>query len=1122
MVSAIPPLAVEVAFNGGPFSSSYNWTDITPYVEGFQINRGRSTELDTFEAGTLSLSLDNSDGRFTPGKQTSGANVLTSFSGQYDWDVTGRANNTIISTINMGSIDDDGQPRVIKRTVWTNGLSASCYFSVKWLDAGGATLKWVIGTRFVADAYATVYTHEEAPPAGTATAVLYIYADTYPDGNSGLIISGSNAEWYKTQPYYPNVLPRRRVRIRGTNEIPRDVSTGGDISASSSLFSVSHSAGASKQYITSVAKSGTGSVRVDYGNNGTSDFANSVYCGYSSGGAPIGLTHVEGGKAYSIGVGVRQGLLSADVNVKTRIRWYDSNLSFISSSAGGPSTVMKGTRYNWALNPNVEVDLTNTNTVGTGITRNRVITEKFSGTASIEHAVTAASSQAGSSWNIEPITGTGTVVRFRVAVKVPASGLSNFTFVFQNGSTTVASVPTGMPDPSTWTLMEGSYTLTAGQTIDRVGFTMLGATTGTKFWGDTAMVQASTPTGYLATFADGSTSGYHWAGVANASATVSDSWSPQWTQASVLNQTAPANAVWAGVEVGTSGATATSYVLLDELQLQQGSALTDWTPGGSIFHGYIEKWPVKADAYMASVDVTAVDGFSILGSTELASAVQAQTLATNPLGYWPLGDAVGSARLENKANDTQPAKFAASKYGGGTPLLGATSILAKDPATCWSLANVGTNIGTVVDICEGGTRNYVLGTDFTVNFWTYPTRPSSGQYVTLFAGWSDTGADFLTVRMDSTGIVTATATYTDGTVQVATATTALNSAYVSMVSVVIASGVLKLYLNGSLHKTVSSPVPGSAFDIRDLRWASFGGRQAGSVYAEYSNGRHGHLAIWDRAVSSTDLSDIWRLGDNGGAIFSENENARLARILNMAEFSGALSLDGGVSTLQDCSWSAGDGALGELQQAASDASGYVFMDGDGEFTYHNRQRRQSANVRYVLGDSTGLPYEPGLEFVMDEDKIVNEVNYQRTGGTSGTLKDQPSIDLYGRRSKSLELSITSDSEVQDASYTLLNLYADPIVRCDTVTLKATATPNLFGVVLGVEIGDRITLTDLPAQAPSSSMDFFIESIDTTVTAQGGTPEWVTTLALSPASGYDVWLLEDPVLGRLDRTAVLAY
>jgi hypothetical protein len=1118
-MASIPNVTVEVAFDGGPFSTSYTWTDISDYVEGFKAHRGRNNELDRIEAGTISLTLDNSDGRFTPGKQKLGGNILSGFSGQYVWDLSGRADNTVMSSISIGQVDDDQKPRVMSRTVYTDGAPVSCYFAVKWLDAGGATLRFVIGTRFVADSSPAVYTHTEAPPAGVATAVLYIYADTYPQGNTpSLTAYGEKAEWFKTQPYFPNVVPRRRVRVRTANLTPKDVSTGGDITGGSSLFSASHISGQSKSYITSVSKSGQGSIRFDTANNGTADWASSIYCGYSSGGAPKGLARVTPGESYSTGTAVRLGLVSRDVNLKTRIRWYDTNLSLINTSSGGPSTVLKGDRYNMALNPSLETDLTNISAYGSGITRARVTTEFYKGSASMEHTWTTDAVQAGSTWILsEAVSGTGKTIRFRFALKIPATGLSNFQLAFRNSSGTVKLTNQAMPGTTgAWTEVETSYTLAAGETIDRVGFSFLGALN-TKMWADAMMCQVTSAT--LPAYADGSMSGYHWAGNANASATVADSWSPAWAQVSVLNQTAPANAAWAGIEVGTSGGDSNAYVLLDEVQLEDSATLSAWNPGGSIFHGYIEKWPVTADGLTSSVEVSAVDGFSVFGNTNLRRPLQAEILSTGPLGYWTLGDPVGSTRLENLADDTKPAKLVASKYGGGTPLLGATSLITRDDTTSYSLANVATNQGTVVDICDGGTRNYVLGTDFSVAFWTDPVRPSAGTWVTLFAGWSDTGAEFMTIRMDSGGFVQVNTTFTDGTQTSFTSSTALSSGTPHFIMVHVESGTTRLYYDGDLRASYAGSPP-SNLDIRDLRWASLGGRQAGTVFSEYSNGRHGHIAIWDRRLSWAEQNEIWNIGT--GPEVTESENARISRLAQYSGFTGETALDAGMSTLQGPSWDTGASALEELQGAAQDASGYIFMDGDGRLTYHNRARRQSATVRFELGDTVGLPWEPGLQFEMDDDRIINEVTYKRPNGIEGVLKDQASIDAYGRKSTSIELGVTSDSAVQDASYTLLNIYADPMVRCDSVTLKCSATPALFLPVLSVEVGDRITLTDLPTAAPDSELDYYVEAIDTEVSSDGGTLDWITTLSLSPADGSDVWILEDSTLGRLDRTTVLAY
>jgi hypothetical protein len=69
--AGFPTVTVEVAFATAPGAITPTWTDITDYVMSFQTRRGRSDELQPYSAGTLSMVLDNQDGRFDPTK-TSG------------------------------------------------------------------------------------------------------------------------------------------------------------------------------------------------------------------------------------------------------------------------------------------------------------------------------------------------------------------------------------------------------------------------------------------------------------------------------------------------------------------------------------------------------------------------------------------------------------------------------------------------------------------------------------------------------------------------------------------------------------------------------------------------------------------------------------------------------------------------------------------------------------------------------------------------------------------------------------------------------------------------------------------------------------------------------------------
>jgi hypothetical protein len=64
--SVFPVAGVYIAFTDGPYVASPAWTEVTTYVRGLSIHRGRSSDFDQFDTGTAQLVLDNRDRRFDP------------------------------------------------------------------------------------------------------------------------------------------------------------------------------------------------------------------------------------------------------------------------------------------------------------------------------------------------------------------------------------------------------------------------------------------------------------------------------------------------------------------------------------------------------------------------------------------------------------------------------------------------------------------------------------------------------------------------------------------------------------------------------------------------------------------------------------------------------------------------------------------------------------------------------------------------------------------------------------------------------------------------------------------------------------------------------------------------
>jgi len=64
--SVFPVAGVYIAFTDGPYVAAPAWTEVTTYVRGLSIHRGRSSDFDQFDTGTAQLVLDNRDRRFDP------------------------------------------------------------------------------------------------------------------------------------------------------------------------------------------------------------------------------------------------------------------------------------------------------------------------------------------------------------------------------------------------------------------------------------------------------------------------------------------------------------------------------------------------------------------------------------------------------------------------------------------------------------------------------------------------------------------------------------------------------------------------------------------------------------------------------------------------------------------------------------------------------------------------------------------------------------------------------------------------------------------------------------------------------------------------------------------------
>ena len=63
-------ITCEIAFDSDPLDSSQSFTDVSSFLRGFKISRGRASNLSQFQPGTALIQLDNTDNRFSPNQTT--------------------------------------------------------------------------------------------------------------------------------------------------------------------------------------------------------------------------------------------------------------------------------------------------------------------------------------------------------------------------------------------------------------------------------------------------------------------------------------------------------------------------------------------------------------------------------------------------------------------------------------------------------------------------------------------------------------------------------------------------------------------------------------------------------------------------------------------------------------------------------------------------------------------------------------------------------------------------------------------------------------------------------------------------------------------------------------------
>lgn len=225
-------------------------------------------------------------------------------------------------------------------------------------------------------------------------------------------------------------------------------------------------------------------------------------------------------------------------------------------------------------------------------------------------------------------------------------------------------------------------------------------------------------------------------------------------------------------------------------------------------------------------------------------------------------------------------------------------------------------------------------------------------------------------------------------------------------------------------------------------------------------------------------------------------------------------------------------ALEHLQAVAESEAGYIFMDGNGKFCFHDRHHRRTDPDAVIPAAIFGnvpftLPYtdiDPSYDAAHIYNDIALTVPDDPMPASAG---DAASQEQYWKRSLERSTELYSWNEAQTQAAYLLQRYKDPYLRFDSLTIRPGPIGNLWAHALGREIGDRIQIQHQPTSGPDDPVpplvqqDCFIEGINHEVAGLKWTTRWQLSTPTAVDAGAGL-IIGHATQGQIGTTNVLVY
>lgn len=503
-------------------------------------------------------------------------------------------------------------------------------------------------------------------------------------------------------------------------------------------------------------------------------------------------------------------------------------------------------------------------------------------------------------------------------------------------------------------------------------------------------------------------------------------------------------------------------------------------------------------------------------------AVLAEQLYDAPVLCYPLDEAAGATSAGDRSPARAPLLLPAQLGSGGGYDFGAGAV-GPEESTCLALTRASaanglyfsgaSSAGTAATTDLGGGAADGIAVEAVVQPSAAASMIAAQSNAASGYGWGSLWA--LQVGTDATGKPVAYLIGSNGaTIATVTGPTALPTDTPSLLTAtaepVVDTCQIELYVNGVSAGTATATglCPGTGMVFVGLG-------TGGNLW----DGQIANVAVYDAVLSGARIAAHYQAMTGWAGESSGYRFARLAGLFGLP--SGLISSGSGGVGILGPQAIAGKQITAALNEVADSDRGSINVDPEGALRFSGRTTRHGVATSVTLDARTDILNSlDGLAY-NDED-LVNDATVTRDGGATVRHVNQASVDEYGSLTATADVILNSDDDAQSHAEWLANVHSQPAIKAPTLRVSmlniASRSSSTAAALCALDLGQRITVTNLPAGLPATTLELFVEGINDEV----GANDWVRTITTSNITrGGAVWVLGDATYSVLGSTTILA-